>query len=150
VLQVGRILTRETEVAGYRLAAGTAVLPAVALVQRDPRHHGPDARRFRPERFLDGSSPPPYTWIPFGGGVRRCIGAAFATLQMKVVLSEVLKRVELAPARPGDEGMRLSGVLLMPARDGEVVVRNRLEAPVPTMGSWSPRSHASRSSFSSS
>jgi cytochrome P450 len=125
VADVVRTLQSETEVAGYRLPAGTTVLPAVALVQRDARNYGDDALAFRPERFLDGS-PPPYTWIPFGGGVRRCIGAAFATLEMKVVLREVLSRVALAPARSADEGTIMRGVMMLPARGGEVVVSKRL------------------------
>jgi cytochrome P450 len=128
VADVVRTLTREAEVAGYQLAPGTVVLPAVALVQRSAKDYGEDALEFRPERFLEGS-PPPYTWIPFGGGVRRCIGAAFATLEMKVVLREVLSRVELAPARAADEGTIMRGVMLLPSRGGEVVVRRRLEAP---------------------
>jgi cytochrome P450 family 135 len=129
VADVVRTLTRDTEVAGYRLEAGTIVLPAVAIVQRSARHYGADALEFRPERFLDGS-PPPYTWIPFGGGVRRCIGAAFATLEMKVVLREVLARVELAPARAAGEGTIMRGVMLLPARGGEVaVLRRRAGAP---------------------
>jgi cytochrome P450 len=126
---VVRSVQGETEVAGFRLPKGTFVLPAVALVQRSRRHYGDDAVAFRPERFLDGS-PPPYTWIPFGGGVRRCIGAAFATLEMKVVLRTVLERVELVPARQADESTRMSGVMLLPARGGEVVVRAR-RAPRP-------------------
>jgi cytochrome P450 family 135 len=124
VADVVRTVTGETEVGGYVLPKGTTVLPALALVQRDPRHYGDDAVEFRPERFLDGS-PPPYTWIPFGGGVRRCIGAAFATLEMKVVLREVLARVELAPVRSADEGTRVSGVMMLPDRAGEVVVAAR-------------------------
>jgi cytochrome P450 family 135 len=124
VTDVVRTLQSEAEVAGYRLPAGTVVLPAIALVQRDTRRYGADAREFRPERWLDGS-PPPYAWIPFGGGVRRCIGAAFATLEMKVVLREVLNRVELAPARRRDEAGVLRGVVMQPSRGGEVVVRAR-------------------------
>jgi cytochrome P450 len=122
VADVVRTVTRETEVGGYTLPAGTIVLPAVALVQRSEAYE--DALEFRPERFLDGS-PPPYTWIPFGGGVRRCIGAAFATLEMKVVLREVLARVTLEPARRADEGTRVSGVMMLPGRAGEVVVAAR-------------------------
>jgi cytochrome P450 len=125
VADVVRTVTSETEVGGYTVPAGTIVLPAVALVQRSESYD--DAMEFRPERFLDGS-PPPYTWIPFGGGVRRCIGAAFATLEMKTVLREVLARVELEPVRTGDEGTRVSGVMMLPARAGEVVVRRRVEA----------------------
>ena len=122
VTDVVRTVQSETEVAGYLLPAGTVVLPAIALVQSDTRRYGPDAREFRPERWLDGS-PPPYAWIPFGGGVRRCIGAAFATLEMKVVLREVLERVELAPARERDETGVLRGVVMQPSRGGEVVVK---------------------------
>jgi cytochrome P450 family 135 len=119
VSDVVRTLQGEAEIAGYRLPAGTVVLPAIALVQRDPRHYD-DAMEFRPERWLDGS-PPPYTWIPFGGGVRRCIGAAFATLEMKVVLREVLERVELAPAGKPERSI-LRGVVMQPSRGGEVVI----------------------------
>jgi cytochrome P450 family 135 len=122
VSDVVRTLQAETEVAGYRLPAGTIVLPAIALVQRDPRHYD-DALEFRPERWLGGSAPP-YTWIPFGGGVRRCIGAAFATLEMKVVLREVLSRVTVA-ADGKDEAAMLRGVVMQPARGGEVVVYPR-------------------------
>jgi cytochrome P450 len=125
VVDVVRSLTREAEVAGYKLPKGTIVLPAVALVQRAQEHYGPDVLEFRPERFLDGS-PAPYTWIPFGGGVRRCVGAAFATLEMKVVLRTVLERVELAAARQADERQHMSGVFVMPARGGLVVVKKRL------------------------
>jgi cytochrome P450 len=122
VADVVRTVTRETEVGGYTVPAGTVVLPAVALVQRSASYD--DALEFRPERFLEGS-PPPYSWIPFGGGVRRCIGAAFATLEMKTVLREVLARVELDSVRRADEGTRVSGVMMLPDRAGEVVVRAR-------------------------
>jgi cytochrome P450 len=124
IVDVIRTLTDETEVGRYKLPAGTMVLPAVALVGRSKALHGEDALEFRPERFLDGS-PPPYSWIPFGGGVRRCIGAAFASLEMRVVLREVLRRVELEPVRRGDEGTRVSGIMMLPDRAGEVVVTAR-------------------------
>jgi cytochrome P450 family 135 len=122
VSDVVRTLQSEAEVGGYRLPAGTVVLPAIALVQRDTRRYGADAREFRPERWLDGS-PPPYAWIPFGGGVRRCIGAAFATLEMKVVLREVLSRVELEPVGKAERSI-LRGVVMQPSRGGEVKVRH--------------------------
>jgi len=129
VADVVRTLQEETEVAGYRLPAGTVVLPAIAIVQRDSRNYA-DAHQFRPERWLDGS-PPPYTWIPFGGGVRRCVGAAFATLEMKTVLREVLQRVDLTASGPDEQG-RLRGVVMRPSRGGEVVVHRRLSAPAAT------------------
>ena len=124
VSDVVRTLQSDADIAGYRLPAGTVVLPAIALVQRDSRNYGDDALAFRPERWLDGS-PPPYTWIPFGGGVRRCIGAAFATLEMKVVLREVLERVELIPARHQDEASVLRGVVMQPSRGGELIAYPR-------------------------
>ena len=120
VSDVVRTLQDEAEVAGYRLPAGTVVLPAIALVHRDARRYGHDALAFRPERWLDGS-PPPYAWIPFGGGVRRCIGASFATLEMKVVLREVLSRVELAPAGKPERSI-LRGVVMQPSRGGEIMI----------------------------
>jgi cytochrome P450 len=127
VADVIRKLSRDAEVQGYQLPAGTIVAPAIGLVQRSPTYWI-DPLAFRPDRFLDGA-PHPYTWIPFGGGVRRCIGAALAQLEMKVVLKTVLERVELAPARTAPEGMRVRHVTLVPSRGGEVVVTSRRRAP---------------------
>ena len=90
---VWRTLTAPAVVGGHRLPAGTLVFPAIALVQTSADAF-PDPHEFKPERFLEGS-PPPYTFVPFGGGMRRCIGAAFAVMEMKTVLSTVLRRVEL-------------------------------------------------------
>src|SRR5207247_2237474 len=81
-----------------------------------------DAHEFKPERFL-GGSPAPYSWIPFGGGVRRCLGAAFAQLEMKVVLKAILDRVDLAaPPNAAPETQRLRHVTLVPDRGGEVLL----------------------------
>jgi cytochrome P450 len=71
------VLAEPATIAGYDLPAGTAVAPAIGLVQRDGRVYD-DPYGLRPQRFLGEASPPPYTWIPFGGGMRRCLGAAFA------------------------------------------------------------------------
>jgi cytochrome P450 len=73
----------------------------------------PEPYAFRPERFLEGR-PDTYAWTPFGGGIRRCIGAAFATMEMRVVLREVLNRVELRPASDEREVPRLAGITLIP------------------------------------
>ena len=127
VADVIRKLTRDAEVQGWPLTKGTLVAPAIGLVQRSAAYW-PDPLAFRPERFLDGS-PQPYTWIPFGGGVRRCIGAALAELEMKIVLKTVLERVELAPARTAAEKMRVRHVTLVPARGAEVVVTARKPTP---------------------
>jgi cytochrome P450 family 135 len=127
--EVGRDITEPLELGGHRLPAGTRLMSSLALIQRDPRNFA-DPEAFRPERFLDGEAVAPYTWIPFGGGVRRCLGASFALLEMAVILRAVLDRFDLAPARPEPEPSRLRAVTYMPARGAEVVVRAR-PAPVP-------------------
>jgi cytochrome P450 len=121
VLDVARVVAAPATVAGFDVEPGTMVVPAIATVQRAD-DVWPDPERFDPERFLNGT-PAPYSWIPFGGGVRRCLGAAFAQLEMKVVLKTILDRAELAPppdARP--EAQRLRHVTLVPERGGEVLV----------------------------
>jgi cytochrome P450 len=96
---VGRRLTRPMRIGGYDLPAGVDVLPCIYLTHRRP-DVWTDPLRFMPERFV-GVRPTPNTFFPFGGGVRRCLGAAFATYEMKIVLSEVLQRVQLRAA-PGE------------------------------------------------
>src|SRR5205823_6392563 len=107
----------------YRIPAGVTVMSAMALIQR-AAEHWPDPLAFRPERFLDGQ-PAPYTWIPFGGGVRRCLGASFALVEMRAVLRAVLRRVELAALRAEPERARLHHVTLVPSRGAEAVVTAR-------------------------
>jgi cytochrome P450 family 135 len=119
---VWRKLTAPAVVAGHRLPTGTLVFPAIALVQTSTAF--PDAEEFRPERFLDGS-PPPYTFIPFGGGPRRCIGASFAIMEMKTVLRTVLKRVELRAAGRRPEKPRVHHVTQVPSRGARVVAAAR-------------------------
>src|SRR5439155_23194180 len=103
IFDVIRKLSRPARIAGVDLPAGVLAAPAIGLVHRSPRLY--DApRAFRPERFLEGA-PAPYTWIPFGGGVRRCLGASFAQMEMRVVMGTVLRRTRLrapsgAPERP--------------------------------------------------
>ncbi|GAB3188693.1 cytochrome P450 [Nesterenkonia suensis] len=110
---VARTLRSEQRVGRWTLPAGVTVAPAIMLTQSDPRHvHAPED--FRPERFLDGSLDP-HTWIPFGGGVRRCLGAAFAQMEGVEVLREVLRQVEPVAERPA--GTRLRNITNVP-RDG--------------------------------
>ncbi|MGW3210368.1 cytochrome P450 [Streptomyces sp. NPDC001135] len=123
VYEVARQLTRPLEVGGYRIPAGATVMPAIGLVQSDPAYHDqPDA--FRPERFLDGQ-PPAHTWIPFGGGARRCIGAGFALLEAQVALREILSRYDIRPDDPAPEPQKAHHVTLIPARGARVVVTRR-------------------------
>jgi cytochrome P450 len=95
---VMRLLRRPTEIAGRELPAGVAVAPNIYAAHRRPETW-PDPERFLPERFL-GKRPNPYEYFPFGGGMRRCLGMAFALLEMKVVLATLFARAEFALA-PG-------------------------------------------------
>jgi cytochrome P450 len=110
-----------------RLPAGTCVDPAIYLVLRSPKLY-PEPLEFRPERFV-GKRPDPNVWIPFGGGTRRCLGAAFALTEMRVVLGEVLRRVELATTTRRSERTRVRHVTLTPHRGAVVTVRRRLYVP---------------------
>jgi cytochrome P450 len=121
VSEVFRAPTVPVELGGYRFEPGTQMAVSILLLQFDPDLYPPDPQAFRPERFLEGA-PEPYTWVPFGGGVRRCLGAAFATLEMKVVISTVLSRVKLRAPRARSEATRFRGVTLLPSRGGEAVV----------------------------
>ena len=121
VTEVFRSPAEPTELGGYSFEPGTQLAAAILLVQRDPEMYPPDPEAFRPERFLDGA-PEPYSWVPFGGGVRRCLGAAFATLEMKVVISTILSRTRLRAPRAKGEKARFRGVTLLPSRGGEAIV----------------------------
>jgi cytochrome P450 family 135 len=123
-----RKLKADRTVAGWELPAGIRVYPGIALV-----HHRedlyPGASEFRPERFLDQKAES-YTWLPFGGGIRRCIGAALAQAEMAEVLRVVLSRVELSAARPEPDPVVLRGITLTPRHGAPVRVRAKRGAPV--------------------
>jgi cytochrome P450 family 135 len=124
IVDVARKLTRETELAGWRLPAGTLVLPAIAVLHARPDLYD-SPEEFRPERWLNGT-PESYAWIPFGGGVRRCIGASFAQVEMRTVLREVLRRVRLrAPTQRPERGV-MRHVTVVPGRGARAVVTERL------------------------
>ena len=89
---VGRILQRPARIGPYEFAPGAAVTAAIYLVHRREALY-PDPHRFRPDRFLS-FKPASWEWLPFGGGLRRCIGAAFAVYEMKMVLAAVLSRID--------------------------------------------------------
>jgi cytochrome P450 len=123
VTEVFRAPSEPTELGGYLVQPGTQLAASIFLVQYDPALYPPDPHEFRPERFLDGA-PEPYTWVPFGGGVRRCLGAAFAQLEMKVVIATILGRARLRARRQRSESARFRGITLLPSRGGEAVVES--------------------------
>ena len=120
--QVARRLAQPVRVAGYDLPAGIIVFPSIMLVQRTPSVF-PSPDEFRPERFLE-SSPPPATWIPFGGGIRRCLGAALAMVEAQAVLPAVLQRVDVQPVGR-EEATKIRNITAVPARGARVTVRRR-------------------------
>ena len=122
----GRRLRSTLRVDGYELPQGTDVTPAIWLAHTRADIY-PEPLRFRPERFLEGS-PPSYGCIPFGGGVRRCIGAAFAEFEMRVVLREVLARCSLRSARSAPERIARRNITFSPRHGTPVVLESRREA----------------------
>jgi cytochrome P450 len=131
-----RLLKAPMEIGGWQLPAGVAVAPNILLMHTREDVY-PEPRAFRPERFLE-SPAGTYTWIPFGGGVRRCLGASFALFEMKTVLRAVAAGVErLTPERPGPERVTRRAVTLVPARGARVIAARpaataRRAPPVPT------------------
>ena len=121
----GRRLGTELRVGEHTLPAGTDVTPAFWLTHTRPDLY-PEPLEFRPERFLT-DPPETYAWVPFGGGVRRCLGAAFAEFEMRVVLREVLGRCELRGARKGAERIARRNITFSP-RHGTPVTMTPLAA----------------------
>jgi cytochrome P450 len=115
-----RRLTQPVEIGGYELPAGVSVTPSIYLLHRNPTIY-PDPEAFRPERFL-ANPPGTYTWIPFGGGVRRCLGAAFAQFEMAVVLKELVKRHQIRPAHPKPERIFRRAITETPRHNTRVVL----------------------------
>jgi cytochrome P450 len=124
IVDVARKLTAPFTIAGYELPAGTYVLPAIAALHNRADLF-PEPDRFRPERYLDGKADT-YAWIPFGGGVRRCIGAAFAEYEMGVVLRAMLERADLSAPDPRPEKAKVRNITLAPGRGARV----RLDRPL--------------------
>ena len=132
-----RLLARDVELGGYLMPAGTYVAPALLLMHSRPDFH-PEPDEFRPERFLDRGGTEPYGWVPFGGGTRRCIGASFAQLEMRVIAREILRRTKLEAPDPRPERPRMRHVTVVPVRGGRVVVRELLDAPRETAAAREP------------
>ncbi len=124
-----RRIKRPVEVGGHRYEPGPALIGCIYLVHHDARLY-PEPYAFRPERFLDGN-PGKFSWIPFGGGVRRCLGAAFAQLEMKIGLRAILSQVEVTSALDGREGSRRRSITLSPRRGTPIAVRPRVRERLP-------------------
>jgi cytochrome P450 len=116
---VVRELQEPMEFGGYLLPQGARVTPCILLMHRREDIY-PEPNRFRPERFLEQPAGT-YTWIPFGGGVRRCLGASFALFEMKTVLQALATQLTLEPARPEPERIRRRAITLTPSAGARVV-----------------------------
>jgi cytochrome P450 len=116
-----RTLTRPRVIAGWELPAGIRVYPAIVLIHRREDLY-PRSGEFRPERFLGGKAES-YSWLPFGGGIRRCIGAALAQAEMAEVIRVVLGSVELDPVRPKADPVVMRGITMVPRHGVPVRVR---------------------------
>jgi cytochrome P450 family 135 len=128
-----RTLTRPRIIAGYEMPAGIRVYPAIALVHRREDLY-PEPERFRPERFLsDGAES--YAWLPFGGGIRRCIGAALAQAEMAEVIRAVPSHVELTPLRPEPDPVVIRGITLAPKHGVRARVTKLVDSAGPVGGS---------------
>ncbi len=127
---VGRVVRGEPfRLGGYEIPPGVEINPSIRLLHRRDDLY-PDARAFRPERFLVENPPDTYTWIPFGGGTRRCLGASFALTEMRIVAGRILERAALSPADPQLAKVQFRGITLAP-KDGVRVIQDR--APVPAV-----------------
>lgn len=117
----GRKLLADAELGGFELPSGTIVMAGIYLVHtRDDVYE--DARAFRPQRFLADDPPEAFSWIPFGGGTRRCIGAAFAEFEIRIVIETIMRSVELRAASPELERPVRRNVTLSPARGTRAIV----------------------------
>jgi cytochrome P450 len=121
---VVRLVKQPWQLGEYVVPADTPVaVSIVALHHREDVY--PDPHVFRPERFVD-RKPGTYSWIPFGGGIRRCLGATLAMAEQRVVLREIARRVDLRAVDPAPERARQRNVTMLPSHGGRVVVDRRL------------------------
>jgi cytochrome P450 len=121
---VGRVVRGEpVALNGWVIPPGVEINPSIRIIHhRDDLY--PDANAFRPERFLGPDPPDTYTWIPFGGGTRRCLGASFAQMEMRIVLRRVLERCALRCAGPELDEIQFRGITQAP-RNGVIVTQDR-------------------------
>jgi cytochrome P450 len=120
---VGRLVMQPFRLGEWHLPPGTRVLTQASMIHGDDRFH-PNAANFTPDRYV-GRKPDTYSWIPFGGGVRRCLGAAFAQFEMDVVIRTMIRHFEVSPTDAPGERESFRGVAFAPADGGVAVVRRR-------------------------
>lgn len=136
VALVDRHVRLDTELGGYTIPAGAVVCPNIYLTQRrEDLYEDPAA--FRPERFA-GQTPPGSGWFPFGGGIRRCLGATFATFEMRIVIPEVLRAVTLHPASRRPARIRRESVTFVPADGARCIVTARIQPTAPPVAPAAP------------
>jgi hypothetical protein len=116
-------VVQEVTIGDWTYQPGASLLANTYLIHHDPEIY-PDPHAFRPERFLD-NTPGTYTWIPFGGGRRRCLGASFAMLEMKVVLKALLGACELRDSGEGVEVAQRRNITVRPQGGARVLLRRR-------------------------
>jgi cytochrome P450 len=119
---VGRVVRGEPfRLNGYVIPPGVEINPSIRMIHRRADLY-PDPAAFKPERFLSDDAPDTYTWLPFGGGTRRCLGASFALTEMRIVLGRVFERAALRPADPEREKVQFRAITLSP-RNGTRVIQ---------------------------
>jgi cytochrome P450 len=125
---VGRVVRDEPfHLNGYSIPPGVEINPSIRMIHRRADLY-PEPDSFKPERFIGPDVPDTYTWLPFGGGTRRCLGASFALMEMRIVLRRVLERATLRPADPQPEEVQFRAITLAP-RNGSRVLQERAPSP---------------------
>jgi cytochrome P450 len=124
-----RVVHQPARIGSRTYPVGVTLFPSAYLLHHDPAIY-PDPYSFRPERFLE-SPPGTYTWLPFGAGRRRCIGASFAMLEMQAVLREALTRFSLTAVGDSPELAARRGITITPSREATVTLSRRAPAGVP-------------------
>ncbi len=118
---VGRVVRGEPfQLGDHVIPPGTEINPSISGIHRRQDRY-PEAQELRPERFIGEDTPDTYTWLPFGGGTRRCLGASFAMMEMRVVIQRVLERTDLRPASKRPERSARRGITISPQRGARVV-----------------------------
>lgn len=121
---VVRLLREPMQLGSRALPAGARVAPSIYLTNRNPRVYE-SPQEFKPERFL-GRAPETFSWIPFGGGIRRCLGATLAMAEQRVVLEAMARRLDLEAVEPEPERALHRNVTMIPARGARAILRSRL------------------------